>query len=141
MATTYLTQPEIKTHLYDGVIGEINRADVTILQSAIDAAIEEAKGYLTAFDTNAIFATTGDERNPILLLYIKDISVWHYIQLANPNVDMELRKIRYEKAIEYLLRIQNGKVNPTLPYPATPPPGDAENYIKYGGNEKRTLNF
>jgi phage gp36-like protein len=134
----YLTAAEIGTHLYAGVTDEINRADATIIDSAIKAAVAEARGYLTAYDMAAIFAAVDDARNPILLLYIKDIAVWHYI----PNVEMELRLTRYEKAIKFLEKVQSGKTNPDLPYPAAPPvPGDAESYIKYGTIEKRINNF
>lgn len=137
----FLSPEEVKTHLYNGVVDEISRADVTILQSAIDAAIEEARGYLTAYDVAAIFAATGDNRNPILLLYVKDITVWHYIQLANPAVDMQLRLDRYEKAIKWFEKVQSGKTNPDLPYPVVDPPMQADNYIKWGGNYKRNSNY
>lgn len=137
----YLTATEIQTHLYNGVVDEISRADTTILDTAISAAIEEAKGYLTAYDIESVFAATGDDRNPILLLYIKDITIWHYIQLANPAVDMQLRMERYEKAVKWLEKVQSGKTNPNLPYPTVPPPAEANNYIKWGGNNKRISNY
>jgi phage gp36-like protein len=137
----YLTTAEISSHLYAGVVAEISRDEESILEMAIAAAIEEARGYLTAYDVPAIFAAVEDARNPIVLLYIKDIAVWHYIQLSNPGVEMELRQIRYEKATKYFEKIQNGKVNPSLPYPAAPPAAEAESYIKYGSIEKRINNF
>ncbi len=138
----YLDTTEINTHLYGGVTAEINRGDATILQVAINAAIEESRGYLTAYDNVAIFAATGTARNSWLLLIIKDIAVWHYIQLANPAVDMELRKVRYEQAVKSLDKVQAGKVNPVLPYPAAPAnPGDGTTYIKSGTIDKRNLNF
>jgi phage gp36-like protein len=138
----YLDAAEINTHLYGGVVNEISRDDITILDKAIAAAIAEALGYLTAYDTTAIFAAVDDARNPILLLYIKDIAVWHYIQLANPAVEMELRLKRYEHATKFLEKVQAGKVNPDLPYPAAPPtPGEATTYIKYGTIDKRTYDF
>ena len=137
----YLTAAEISTHLYVGVVNEINRDDATILENAIAAALAEARGYLTAYDSDTIFTATGDDRNPILLLYIKDITVWHYIQLSNPSVEMELRLKRYEQAIKFLEKVQSGKVNPSLPYLATPPPGETKSYLKYGGNDKRINNF
>lgn len=147
----YLKPDEVKTHLYNGVVDEISRADNTILKSAIAAAIEEARGYLTAYDVNLIFnpANTGieedndylDDRNPILLLYVKDIAVWHYIQLSNPAVEMQLRLERYEKAISWLDKVQSGKINPNLPYPVVDPPAQADNYIKWGSNYKRNSNY
>jgi hypothetical protein len=134
----YLTAAEIGTHLYSGVTNDENE---TILASAIAAGMEEARSYLTAYDMTAIFAATGDARNPILLLYIKDITVWHYIQLSNPSVEMDLRLKRYEQAIKFLEKVQSGKTNPNLPYPSTPPAGETNSYIKYGGIDRRNYNF
>ena len=139
----YLTALEIGTHLYGEVVNEIERSptESNNLNFAIQAAIEEAKGYLTAYDIVAIFAAAGDARNPILLLYIKDITVWHFIQLGNPGVEMSLRLDRYEKATKWLEKVQAGKTNPNLPYPVAPPVSEANNYIKWGGNVKRNNNF
>ncbi|KAA2245503.1 DUF1320 domain-containing protein [Chitinophaga agrisoli] len=131
----FLTNDEINTHLYGEVIDEITRGDDEKIQDAIEAAVSEAEGYLTAYDTDAIFSATGADRLPILLLYVKDITVWHFIQLSNPGVDMELRQTRYEKAIKWLERVQSGDVNPPLPLPA--PPESNSNFIKAGGNRKR----
>jgi phage gp36-like protein len=137
----FLETSEIKTHLYGGIVDEISREDESILQDAIIAATGEVEGYIRAYDTTAIFSATGTERHPTLLLYTKDIAVWHYIQLANPGVEMELRKYRYEQALEWLGKVQSGKINPTMPYPSEPPAEEANNYIKYGTIEKRKNNF
>lgn len=140
----FLTAAEITTHLYGEVTTEINRNDVSKLDSAIKAAIAEALGYLSGYDVAAIFNAVGDERNPILLLYVKDIAVWHYIQLANPGVEMELRQTRYDNAIAWLQKVQSGKTNPALPYPQAPVDpvsGTVENFIKWGSNPKRSNHF
>lgn len=139
----FLTATEINSHLYGEVVQEIERSPTVTAQLdfAINAAIEEARGYLTAYDTTAIFAAEGDNRNPILLLYVKDIAVWHYIQLSNPNVEMDLRLKRYERATEWLSEVQRGKNNPNLPYPTVDPPNEPNNYIKWGSNTKRNNNF
>lgn len=134
----FLTPAELISHLYNEVVNEIGRNDTAIAQGAIDAATEEARGYLTAYDITAIFSATGSNRNPILLLYIKDIAVWHFIQLSNPNVEMELRLERYEKAVKWLEKVQAGKTNPSLPLPAAPGDGsDANNFLKWGSNTQR----
>ena len=142
----YLTPAEINTHLYDEVVTEISRDDLTKLQTAINAAIAEAKGYLKAFDADAIFSVIGDDRNPILLLYVKDIAVWHFIVISNPAVEWQARKDRYDMAIKWLEKVQSGKTNPDLPLP--PDPVDdagnvqsAENFVKWGGNKKRNSHF
>lgn len=136
----FLTAGELTSHLYSEVTDEINRGNPDFLSDAISAGIEEAKGYLTMlYDVTAIFSATGDGRNPILLLYVKDIAVWHYIQLANPSVDMELRLKRYEQAISWLGKVQSGKTNPVLPQPVAPvnAEGQLTTGLKWGGNKRR----
>lgn len=133
----FLTVPELSTHLYGEVVDEISRNDNDNPQAAIDAAIAEASSYLTAYDVTAIFAATGSARNSIILLYCKDIAVWHYIQLANPGVEMELRQTRYTNAIAYLAKIQSGKANPHLPVVAPEDDAPANNFLAYGSNPKR----
>lgn len=136
----FLELDELSTHAYQEVMDEISRNDDSIPLQAIQAAIEEAKGYLTAYDVDAIFSATGDNRNPVLLLYIKDIAIWHFINLANVAIEMQLRLDRYEKAIKWLEKVQSGKVNPpNFPLPA-PPVGD-NNFIKWGSNPKRGSHF
>lgn len=138
----FLTANDIHTHLYAGVVDEINREDETILNEAIAAGVEEVKGYLTAYDIDTIFnPAQPTDRNPVILMYAKDITVWHYIQLANPAIDIELRLKRYEQAIRQLEKVQSGKFNPSLPLLSTPEPALQQNFVKYGGIERRGNNF
>lgn len=140
-SSPYLSTDEINTHLYGEVVSEISRLDTTLLETAIAAAIAEAKGYLRVFDLDLVFGAIGDDRNPILLLYVKDCAVWHYLQLANPAVDMAIRLTRYEKAIDWFKMVQSGKTNPDLPYPEVAPPDEPSNYMKWGGIAKRNNNY
>ena len=109
--------------------------------TAINAAISEASSYLSAFDVTAIFNATGDSRNAIVLMYVKDIAIWHYIQLANANIEMELRMERYKFAIKFFEKVQSGKSVPDLPYVSVEAPAQAENFIKWGSNLKRSNYF
>jgi phage gp36-like protein len=142
----FLEANDIETHLYGEVVYEINRSDSNLLQQAINAAVAEAKGYLTAYHLPTIFSATEDDRNPILLLYIKDIAVWHFIQLANPAVDMELRRERYEYAVKWFEKVQSGRTNPDLPLPpdlvdAAGNIASVENFLKWGSNIKRNNHY
>ena len=87
----YLTTEDMYTHIYQENIETICRGDEAVMLSAIDAAIEEASGYLTKYDTQTIFSATGSARNAILLLFVKDIAAWHFVNLCNAGVDLELR--------------------------------------------------
>lgn len=135
----FVENSEIKTHLYGEKVSTITREEGDILTSAIRAAIAEVEGYLSAYDTKEIFESTGDNRNPILLLYVKDIAVWHFIQLANPNIDLQLRLERYEKAISWLDKVMRGQVMPDLP--SANKDHKENTYILFGGNPPRKSYF
>lgn len=116
----FITKDDFKTHLKDYVIEAISDNDEEILADAIARATVEATGYLGRYDTDAIFATTGDDRKKYadLIGYIKDIAKWHFINLANLLTDWDVAKENYRNAITELGKIQAGKVSPKgWPYP------------------------
>lgn len=121
----------------------ISHGDDAAMMSAIDAAIEEVQGYLTKYDTGKIFAARGKERNPILLLFVKDIAAWHFCNICNAGVDIEMREKRYDRAIEWLRNNQN-RQNPNLPA-APEQPGRQEcrhcGEMAFGSNRKRDNHF
>lgn len=122
--------------MYDELIDAITREDPTMVKVAIDAAIGEAVGYLSEYDTETIFAKTGTERPEPLLTFIKDMSVWHLIAIANPGTEMKTRRDRYERAVEWLKGVNRGDVVPTLPRKAST---NARFAIQ--SNTKRTNHF
>lgn len=135
----FLTQNELKTHLYNENVEVIHRGDATILQAAIDAAIAEARGYLKAYDTAATFAATGSNRNALLLTFVKDIATWHFLVLCNAGVELELRQDRYDRAISWLKAVQRGDVAADLPKDIS---DDAvSGQIIFGSNDKKTQHF
>ena len=142
---SYLTTSELATHLRAESYAAITRSDDASGQAAIDAAMAEAKGYLSRFSTDKIFSARGSERNMLLLTFVKDIAVWHLINLCNAGADYELRERRYERAIDWLKEVQRGNVSPDLPQrDATTGLPDKNNPIGdicYGSNPKRTQHF
>lgn len=135
----FITKDELKTHLYGEQVETIDRGDDTLAVSAISGAVKQAKSYLKQYDTDAIFSATGDNRDELLLIFIKDIAVWHFINLGNPATDLELREKRYNAAIAWLKDVQSGNVSADLPERGitAETPGD----IIYGSNPKRTQHF
>ena len=134
----YISPTEITTHLGAEQIEAISDGDSTMLQAAIDAAIVEAKGYLSAFDIEAELLKTGTARNPLLIIFIKDIAVWHFINICNVNTSMELRQDRYERAVAWLRAVQKGEVKPDL---AELPAEEQAAIITYNSNTKRNNHY
>lgn len=135
----FLTIDELNTHIYGENSDVISREDDTIPQAAVDGAIAEAKSYLRKFDVTAVFNATGSSRNALLLIFVKDIAVWHYIQLANPGIDIELREKRYNAAIAWLKGVQKGDISPDLP--ESDDETTASGPIQFGSNPKRNQHF
>ncbi|WP_425628858.1 phage protein Gp36 family protein [Cellulophaga lytica] len=137
----YITKADFNTHIYAELITAIGRDDDTIINAAIAAAISEAKGYLSRYNVAELLSAEDAERDPVLVMYIKDIASWHFISLANANVDLELRKTRYEDAIRWLKNIQAGKVvYQDWPIPTVDNKGDNDIW-QIGSQPKRETRY
>lgn len=140
----YLELHELYTHIYEENADTISRGDDTIPLAAIDAAVSEAKGYLGRFDTDNIFGARGKQRDALLLVFVKDLASWHFVNLCNAGVDMDLREKRYDRAVEWLKAVQKGNVTPDLPEKQQS--GDTSGKsaigpIVFGSNRKRDNHF
>ena len=104
----------------------------------------EAKGYLTRFDCTRVFSASGNKRNQLLLIFVKDIATWHLINLCNAGTDLKFRQDRYERAIDWLKAVQRGDVSPDLPDRETEEETGSNapiGPIAYGSNPKRCQHF
>lgn len=135
----FITPQEIHTHLYEESVTAISGNDERLLESAISAAIGEIKGYLHKYDTAKLFGAAGADRDALLLLWVKDVAVWHYINIANPGVDFEVRKMRYEYVRAILRDIQKEYYLPDFPRKEDES-GNPENTsgFRIGSNKKRS---
>lgn len=106
---------------YAVVIGEealkvTSRASAENRANAEMEAIEEISGYLRpVYDCNAIFSAEGDARNKLIVMRTADIALYHLVASLPQKMGIEIRKERYERAIEWLEGVQSGKIIPDLP--------------------------
>lgn len=138
---TFITPEELQTHLYKENIELISNEDETILMAAIDGAVQEAKGYLAAYDREKVFSAEYEKRNALLLIFVKDIAVWHFVNLCNAGTELELRRHRYERAVDWLKAVQRGDVSPDLPMAQDDTGTSTAGIIKFGSNPKRSQHF
>ncbi len=124
--------------MYGEQVEAVDRGDDAITEASIDGAIAEAKGYLTDYDVVAIFAATGSNRNALLLIFVKDIAVWHFVNLGSPGINYEAREARYKSAIAWLKGVQKGNISPDLPESSNP---DQIGSVAFGSNPKRGQHF
>lgn len=138
---SFISIAEMKDYLYEENVDVITRNDDTIVESAIDTAVSEAKGYLANYDKTAIFAQTGTGRNALLLTMCKDLAAFHIIKLSAAGVNYEYRKQVYDRAVQWFKDVQRGNIVPDLPSPVTTEGVAYTNQIRYGSNPKKQQHF
>ncbi len=102
--------------LYPEVVSEIARQDSALVQTAINAAIDEVRLYLSQYDITALLGNATTEpsvESALLKKYCTSVACWNLVGLANPGINYEHIKTNYEKTIVQLKMIQAGTANPT----------------------------
>ena len=137
----FLQIEELKTVMYDYQLEEIVEGDDTIAVMAIEAAVEEVRSYLRGrFDTDATFSATGSDRNPLILEITKDVALWQIIRLSNPDILHDRVKERYDRAVDWLNKVANGTVSPTLP-PIQNEQGGDVSAMRFGSMDRQTYDW
>lgn len=135
----------ITTEDYKMIVGETalkiisQSSDTNLAQSQLQAQ-EEISGYLRPkYDCTQIFAAQGTDRNPQIVMYTCDITLYHLISSLPQKMGTEIRKERYERAIKWLEGVQAGKIIPNLPI-LTTTDGDPVTATAIFGYQKKQRN-
>lgn len=131
----------MKGYLYEENVDVITRNDDTIVLAAIDTATAEARGYLSNYNTAAVFAQEGSARNALLLTMCKDLAAFHIVKLSAAGVNYEYRKQIYDRAVQWLKDVQKGNIIPDLPVLSTESGTPLTAQIRYGSNPKKVQHF
>ena len=95
--------------IHRDILDALTRNDDAIVEICEDRAIAEMRGYLSGhYDCDKLFAATGDERNQLVLMMALDIAIYHIFSIHNPQKLTQLRKDRYERAVEWLKAVKKG---------------------------------
>lgn len=132
----YLTPQELNTSMYSHILNEITEGDNQVIVQAIEAAIEELSSYLAnRYDTELIFNMRGKERNALILENTKVVTIWQVIKLSNAETIYEIWKERYDRVIDYMEKVAEGKASPRLPLIKNEE-GEVVITSRYGSNPK-----
>lgn len=142
--STFINQDDYNSVIHQEILEAVIRNDYTILEVIEEQAISEMSGYLASrYDVDSIFDKTGDDRNSLILMFAKDITLYHLHAIYNPVKFPMIRKDRYEQAIEWLRQVRDGEINPTgLPL-ASNDDGDqgAQANFEMSSNTKRINHY
>lgn len=123
----FISKEDFYSHIYEEAVNTISRGDDSQLQTAIQAALNQAQRAMNRYDTQSIFSLENKEqKKPYteIITYIKDIAKWHFIAVCNVQVDYEIAKERYKQAVAELDKIRKGENIPGWPLKTgeNPPP-------------------
>lgn len=116
----FINPEDYDASIHREILGSLTRDDESIVEICEDRAIAEMRGYLSArYDVDAIFSAEEDARNQLVLMMAIDIAVYHIFSIHNPQKMSQIRKDRYERAVEWLKQVAAFKITidgaPKLP--------------------------
>jgi len=98
----------IHREILDGLV----RDDETLIEICEDRAIAEMRGYLSRrYDCDQLFSATGSDRNQLVLMMAIDIAVYHIFCIHNPQKLSQIRKDRYNRAMEWLKQVAGEEIS------------------------------
>lgn len=102
------------------ILDALVRDDQSLVEICEDRAIAEMRCYLSKrYDCDAIFLASGAERNQLVLMMVIDIAVYHIFCIHNPQKLSQIRKDRYERAVEWMRAVADEEISidgvPLLP--------------------------
>lgn len=108
----FITEEDYKASIHDEILDALTRNDPEVVEICEDRAISEMCSYLSGrYDTTAIFSAEGAERHPLILMFALDITIFHIFCVHNPQKLSQMRKDRYDRAIEWLVAVSKGNIN------------------------------
>ncbi len=116
----FITTQDYDASIHREILDAITREDQNSIQICQDRAIAEMRSYLSKrYDCNTIFNATGEARHPLILMMAVDIAIYHLFCIHNPQKLSQVRKDRYERAINWLKAVAGEEISvegaPLLP--------------------------
>jgi hypothetical protein len=101
--------PMVATNFWQVYLGPVN--------SVFTATTSNLSTYYFSGQTpdNQLYWIKGDNRNPQIKLYLIDTLLYHLHSRINPRNIPELRNTRYKSVIEWLKKVEMGKVSLEVP--------------------------
>lgn len=133
----YLNDSDFDLTIQDSNLQQIISSNEAIRQQAELVAIGEARSYLIQkyqFDTE--LELTGEARDPQLVNYLCDLTLYHLHSRISPRNIPQLRQDRYDNAITWLKMCATGDVTPKLLEYEVP-----QKMIRWGSTPKNVNNY
>ena len=79
-------------------------------------AQDQIRSYLGGrYDMDVVFGKQGQQRDMFLVMIVIDLALYHLWSKRSPRNTPEVRKVRYQDALEWLQDVSTGKTPVSLP--------------------------
>ena len=132
----FLSAEDYKTLIKDPILAQVTGSQDIVRTEAELMAQQEMESYLNhRYDVVNIFNKTGDDRNPLIVMYLIDCVLYHIHARITPRNMPQVRVDRYNAAMMWLEKVADGKISPDLPVKED---GDGEQIspFRFGSNTK-----
>lgn len=110
--SAFIELSDYDASIHREILDALVREDETLVEICEDRAIAEMRGYLSGrYDCDRIFSAQGEDRNQLVLMMAIDIAIYHIFSIHNPMKMSDIRKDRYERAVEWLKQVNRGDVS------------------------------
>jgi phage gp36-like protein len=134
----FITQTDLHTSIIEEELIEITRGDTLLITAACDAAQEEMNLYLyDNYETETIFAQTGNARHALLLQLGIDIAIYFVIARCQNGQEIDDRKARYDRAVKMLQQFKKSETYSNIPRREA----TKQEMFKFGSNLKRNQHY
>ena len=98
------------------VLQQVIQNDSNVLDWAEDTAQAQMESMINQrYDVANIFSQTGDHRDPLIIMYMMDIVLYHVHTRIPEREVTEKRQKRYDKALDFLKKVNEGLLTPAWP--------------------------
>ena len=107
----FIQKEDYDASIHTEILNSLTRSDDAVIEICEDRAIAEMRSYMySRYDCDAIFSATGNDRHPLVLMMAIDIAIYHLFCLHNPQKLSQIRKDRYDRAVEWLKSVSKGQI-------------------------------
>lgn len=108
----FISKNDYDATVHREILDAITRQDEAIVEICSERAISEMRCYLSGrYNCDKVFSATGKARNELVLMMCVDIAVYHLFCIHNPQKLSQMRKDRYERAVEWLKAVRKGDIS------------------------------
>ena len=110
--SNFINITDYDASIHRDILDALVRQDQSLVEICEDRAIAEMRCYLCKrYDCDALFAAQGANRHQLVLMMALDIAIYHIFSIHNPMKLSQLRKERYQRAVEWLKAVAAGTIS------------------------------